>query len=447
MEISAGAPALVQPVKSTERLQTLDVLRGFALFGIMFVNVHAFVNPTAWFDVDWESLNSLNYGIEVFKLAFTQGKFYTLFAFLFGLGFAVQLGRAEAKGAGFAGRFFWRVLILFAIGILHIVYIWDGDILNTYAVGGMFLLLFFGIKRGIEKLIRKASKGKREKLPRWTVIAFAAFLIFGPLMAFAAFVNYAMDIRARAEAGETLTEDEQPIWEQIQRGSDPEKKAERERENAAELAIYESGSYLDTVSLRIENLPNRVISGPFWFMIAGIFTLGAFFGRYNFIGRAAELRSGFRQLMIWSFVLFVPLTTLFAWVGVNGGDMRQLSWMPWLNFFSKTASGLAFALFAVAAITLLMLGPAQRWLQHLAPVGRMALSNYLAQSVLGSIIFYGYGFGLIGKLDSLQQLGYIVVVFGLQMVISRWWLERFRFGPMEWLWRSLTYRTRQPFRK
>src|SRR5690606_4235064 len=124
--------ARIEPVQPDERIHTLDVLRGFALFGILFVNVGTLVNPAAWFTVRWDGIGPVDYAIEALKLFFVQGKFYTLFAFLFGLGFAVQLARAKKAGRGFALRFLWRVTILWFIGLFHLVVLWDGDILNTY---------------------------------------------------------------------------------------------------------------------------------------------------------------------------------------------------------------------------------------------------------------------------------------------------------------------------
>ncbi len=444
--IPERVPGVIQPIPPEERIHTLDVLRGFALLGIMFVNVTAFVQPSAWFAVHWEELGPVNYAVEVLKLFFTQGKFYTLFAFLFGLGFAVQLARAERVERGFAARFFWRIVLLWLIGIFHIVFLWDGDILNTYAVGGLILLLCYGAKRGVDRLVRRFSKGRREKSPRWLVPVMAGLLIFGPLAAFAGFVNHALNVQAAAEAGEVLSESDQGILKQIESMSDPKRAVEREQEMAAAMETFANGSYIDTVSWRIEHLPSRTLSGPFWFMIAGIFMLGAWFGRNDFIRRAGELRPQFRKLLVISLLVGVPLSALFVYVQMNRPELPALSWQHWLDFFAKTASGLAFMLVYVAAISLLMLTRARRWLEYLAPVGRMALSNYLLQSLLGTLVFYGYGLGFVGKLDSTEQLFYIALVFGGQIMLSRWWLARFRFGPAEWLWRSLTYFKRQPMR-
>ncbi len=436
---------LLEPVQPDERIQTLDVLRGFALFGILFVNVSALASPAAWFSVDWDEIGTLNYAVEALKLFFVQGKFYTLFAFLFGLGFTVQLARAEKAGRGFAARFLWRVTILWFIGLFHIVALWEGDILNTYAVAATVLLLFYGMKRALDALVRRQSHGRRERAPRRLVLVAAGLLMFGPLLAFAGFVNHALDIRAAALAGETLSEPDRQIWEQLKAGEDPAKQAEHEAEIAAATDTFANGSYLDTLHYRVGKLAERMLSGVFWFMVAGIFMVGAWFGRNNFIGRAAELQGGFRRLLLASVIVGVPLSLLFTY-GTIEHPGSALSWWKWSNLFMKTASGLAFALAFVAGITLLMLTRARRWLEPLAPVGRTALSNYLLQSLVGTFVFYGYGFGLMGRLDAAGQLVYIALLFAGQVWLSRWWLARFRFGPAEWLWRSLTYMQLQPMR-
>lgn len=439
-------PAPFGPVRPRERIVTLDVLRGFALFGILFVNVTATTQPADWFGVRWHEIGALDTAIEVLKLFFVQGKFYTLFAFLFGIGFAIQLERAEHRGQRFAWRFAWRMVLLFGIGLFHVLFIWDGDILNTYAVGGLILLLFYGVKRLLDRLARRLTGGPRQGIGRRWALAGVVVLVFGPLLLFAGFLTYAFDVRAAALAGEELTEFQQGVWRQIQSVEDPVRVAQREERRAETTATFAHGDFSDTLAHRILHLPQRIISGPFWLIVAGIFMLGAYFGRQDFIGRAAELRDGFRRLLVVSSLVGAPLSAVFVYVSMTAPELEALAWSSWINFTTKTASGLAFALAYVALITLLMLTAARRWLEPLAPVGRMALSNYLLQSVVGTVVFYGFGLGLMGELGSFEQVLYIVVLFGTQMACSRWWLTRYRFGPVEWLWRSLTYLRWQPMR-
>jgi uncharacterized protein len=442
--------APVGPVGASERVVTLDVLRGFALWGILFVNVTASSQPGDWFGVRWGEIGTLDYVVEVLKLFFTQGKFYTLFAFLFGLGFAMQLGRAEDRGQPFAWRFLWRMVLLWGIGLAHALYLWDGDILNTYAVGGILLLAFYGIKRLLDRLVRRFTKGRREKLHRRWVLVAGAVLLFGPLLLFTGFAHYGFSLRAEVGDGvrqvEELTGFDKNLWEMMEQGE----KALIEHqsgERAAEVnERFARGDFSDTLAYRVEVLPQRLGTGPFWLMIAGIFTIGAYFGRYRLIERAEELSNGFRRLMFASLLVGAPLSALFVHLTIVGARIQGLSWYPLLQILTKTASGLAFALFYVAVLTLAMATRARRWLELFAPVGRTALSNYLLQSVVNTAVFYGWGLGLLGELSSFEQTVYLCALFALQVLASRWWLTHFRYGPVEWLWRSLTYLRWLPIR-
>jgi uncharacterized protein len=436
-----------RPLFAKERVLTLDVLRGFALFGIMFINVYGFFHPDprGWFDVSWSSVGSAEYGYEVFKVFFVQGKFYTLFSFLFGLGFAVQLASAERRGGNFTLRFLWRMVILWLIGTVHLIFIWDGDILHYYASAGIMLLGFFAIKRLVlDKLVNRFSK-TRDKAPRWFMLVCAALIIFGPQISFGRVVYQQAQIIKAHDAGQTLTQQEQSIIDRDLRYRSPLRADQHQKAMDKTLAVFTDGSYVDTVNHRIEHSSKRLLPGMFWFTLSGIFLLGAYFGRNEFIERAVQLRSGFIKLAIAGLVIGVPTGLLFVYGYTAKPADGGIFWL-WLTFISKTSSALSFALMYVAIITLLMLGPAKRWLIHLAPVGRMALSNYLIQSIVGTFVFYGFGLGLMNNISVLLQVGYVVVLFALQMVFSRWWLDRFRFGLVEWLWRSLTYLKLQPLR-
>ena len=439
-------PARAGPIPAAERILTLDVLRGLALFGILLINVSALSLPTDWFRVDWDGIGAAEYAVEVGKLIFFQGKFYTLFAFLFGVGFAIQLTRAERKGVGFAARFFWRMLLLYAIGVTHIVVLWDGDILNLYAGVGLLLLLFYGLKRLLDIPVRKLSKKGRKRAPRWVVL-----VVLGALFAFSqgaplGFSIYAYQTHQAYLAGETLNDTQQWIIGQLADARSPERAEERAKRKAEGDEIFKNGGYLDTVRYRTDGLWPNLHPNPFWLTLLCIFILGAYVGRQDFIGRAQELRQGFKRLTLYSLAVGVPATAAFVLVTVSG-DLEPYPWLQVTQFVTKTVSGLAFALALVGAVTLAMMTGARKWLLHLAPVGQMALTNYLLQSAIGVYVFYGYGLGLMGKLNAVEQVPYCVILFTLQVLFSRWWLSRFRFGPVEWLWRSLTYLRRQPMRR
>ena len=180
--------------------------------------------------------------------------------------------------------------------------------------------------------------------------------------------------------------------------------------------IFVEGEYADVLAHRLEVWPQRMMAGPFWLIITGIFAIGAWFGRQRLISRADELRVGFRRLMWIGLVVGTPISVLFVVSTIAAAELETISWYFWLQFFTKTASGIAFALAYVAVITLAMLTPARRWLEWFAPVGRTALSNYLLQSLINTTIFYGYGFGLMGRLGAFQQVIYLCLLFTVQVV-------------------------------
>ncbi len=447
VDIEVRVKERARPLWAKERVLTLDVLRGFALLGIMFINVYAFFNPDprAWFSVPWASIGSAEYSYEVFKIFFIQGKFYTLFAFLFGLGFAMQLASAERRGGSFALRFLWRMMILWLIGAFHLLFIWDGDILHSYAGAGLLLLVCFGIKRLVlDKLVSLLST-TRDKAPRWLMLVLAALLLFGPQLKFGSVVYQQSQIMKAHEAGQPLTKQQQTTVDRNLKQSSPQGRVKHQELLDKTTAVFTDGSYVDTVNHRMSTTSTRLLPGMFWVTLCGIFLVGAYFGRNEYIERAAELRGGFVKLAIAGLIVGVPTSMMFVYAStakpVDGG----MFWL-WLSFISKSSSALAFALMYVSIVTLSMLTPAKRWLIHLAPVGRMALSNYLIQSIIGTLVFYGFGLGLMNNISIVIQVGYVVVLFSLQMLFSRWWLARFRFGLAEWMWRSLTYLKLQPLR-
>ena len=440
----AAKPA--SPTPEAERMHTLDVLRGMALLGIVLINAAAMASPASWFRVEWSDIGPLDYGVQVLKLFLVEGKFYTLFGFLFGIGFALQLARAERKGVGFAARFLWRMVLLYAIGLVHVVVVWDGDILTNYAACGLLLLLFMGIKRLFDWLLKVMSRGWRERFPRWLLPVATGVLLFGPLGVFGGFAYQAYRAHQVAQSGQPLSASQQRVVDRLAKATGPEAVERRARRHAETTAVYADGSYVDVVQHRIEHLGHSLRPSPFWLTFVAIFLLGAYFGRRDFIGRAADLRTGFRRLTIGALLLGVPLSVVFVWARIAGAGSRY-PWWQFVSAFSKTASALALALALVGAVTLAMHGRAHTWLMQLAPIGRMALSNYLLQSVVGTTVFYGYGLGAMDYLGAAGQLLFCVALFAGQIAISRWWLARYRFGPVEWVWRSGTYLRLQPMRR
>ncbi|HLL77243.1 MAG TPA: DUF418 domain-containing protein [Pyrinomonadaceae bacterium] len=413
--------APLRPVSAQERIQLIDVLRGFALFGVLLANM-------AWLSGDWvvmtkERAASLpTAAIDPYAKYlinfFVDMKANTIFAFLFGLGFSVQMMRAEERGQRIAPVYARRLLILLALGLAHMLLLWYGDILHLYALMG-FALLFF----------RRRSTT--------TLLATGATLAVLPWALFMALPWFFANVggpEARAEIEAFVANREQ--------GFEPR------------LAVFQHGGYFDVLREHFTfNLEEYVFSGfvfCFAFYVTGRFLVGLYVGRRRLLHDAPAHLPLFRRLLWWGLAVGVVGNAAFTALSVledRGAISMASGWMAAGQ--AVAAVGIpAMSCFYVSAIVLLY--QRERWqrrLLWLAPVGRMALTNYLMQTLFHLFIFYGYaGLGLIGKIGTSLCIPLSLAIFAFQIVLSRWWLARFRFGPMEWLWRTLTYGRRQPMR-
>jgi uncharacterized protein len=422
--LSSSSPGPVQP---GERIELLDVLRGFALFGVLTANLlwaatSFAVTPQQMQALPTRAADTLATYLVCF---FVDWKFYTLFSFLFGLGFYVQLSRAEAKGADGPRWYRRRLLVLYGIGVLHLLFVWYGDILNVYALLGVLLL---ACRRLSTRTLLVASAllilSSQTVVKTWPVVKDA---VRGPA-------------RQPAAAASHQPHPEQPPTDAHK------KEAERFR-------VFTSGRYADVVALHArEYVPGFWGSGigvMFALAIFGKFLLGFLAGRHRLLEAPEEHAAFFRRLLVWGLPVGLVGNAVFMWhLWVERSEALPESSWPVLATLGIADVGLvALAGVYVAGIALLFRRPAwRRWLGLLAPVGRMALTNYLTHSLIYVALFYGYGPGpgLLGRVGATFCLLVAVLVFAAQIAFSRLWLSRFRFGPMEWLWRSLTYGVAQP---
>lgn len=411
-------PTPLAPVAAGERVEILDVLRGFAIFGILLVNMALFFSP-----IYLQMIGGVEGGGTYDDLArravsfFAQGKFYTLFSFLFGIGLALQMERAAERGRRVSRFFARRMLVLLSIGLAHAFLLWFGDILVTYALLGFVLLLFQSCK------------------PR-TLLIWSASLLAVPILLATGFTALAQVARLSPAVAEVMT---------AQIG---EARAELTEATAETLRAYSQGTWSEVAATRArEWLAVNQYAIFFAPNILGLFVLGLWAGRrrvfHDLPAHLPRIRRAFPVLVA---------------VGVvaNGGMVfaqdraDPLAANLWFGIqqvcFSIGALALSFAY--VAGLSLLWQRSAgRRLLGPLAPVGRMALSNYLMHSVICTTLAYSYGLGLYGEVSHAAGLGLTVLIFVFQIPLSAWWLSRFRFGPMEWLWRSLSYGRMQPMKR
>ena len=406
----AGPLPGLGPAAGAERLSLLDALRGFALAGVLLVNLGAF---TLYFYLSPEQRAALptagfDHWARMVLYCFVSGKFITLFSLLFGLGFAVQLMRAEQRGQDVRSLYARRLTVLLLIGTAHWLFLWWGDVLRLYAILGFGLLLF-----------RRASP----RVLLWSGLAFSCLgaallgLVLNPLL--------------------------EPAL-----GALPAPAAV----NAEALRAFGGGSYADVVR------QNPYFDGLYlarnWYeplFIFGRFLLGFWAGRMLLLHEPERNRDLLRRIFAWSLaagLLGNGVAVLRAYFDLAkrypalDGPVGNAA-MELLTSTGSIGLGAAYA----TGFALLFLRPAwRRRLAVLAPVGRMALTNYLAQTAVGILVFYGVGLGVGPRFGVPGRLVAFALIFGTQIALSRWWLARFRFGPAEWVWRSLTYGRAQPMR-
>jgi len=413
-----------RPVGVDERLVLLDVLRGFALGGVFLSNLHVwfsgriFLPPESMKEAMEGPLNVVTGFVFNF---FVFGKFITIFSFLFGLGFALQTGRAEERGAPGGRLYARRLSVMLLLGVAHAVALWYGDILHVYALFG-FTLLLFGRLSG------------RAILATGLVLALLVSPAVGILVEFLPRLGSSPEAVAAADQAHAEG------WSAFQ---------------ARAVASLTSDSYLALVRANVD-INERMFLRPAIIGshvgILGRFLIGAYVGRRRLLHDVAQHRRLFRRLLGWGLVAGVigsGVKVALRFLAVAGGRIKPDGMLNQLvHRISDEIGALGFAAFYVAAIALLF--QRERWRRALslfAPAGQMALTNYLSQSVLGVLIFCGVGLGLMDKVPGPLNFAIVFVLFSVQIVWSHLWLARFRFGPAEWLWRSLTYGKAQPMRR
>jgi len=400
------------PVLPSERIAILDVLRGFALLGIALMNIEFFTRPLQGVMLGLDpALSGIDYVVGWSIAAFVQGKFWTLFSLLFGMGFAVMLERADGLRAdpGFAGLYARRLLVLLVIGFAHATLIWAGDILVPYAIGGFLLLLLF----------RNTPVSQLWKwgLALYFVPVVLLWLIVGTL------ATAQLDPTAAAGVAKDLAEGSRELREAYVR---------------AEI-VYRDGGYLEVVRQRFQDSLMQYGWMPMLLpAVVGMFLLGVWFIRAGVMRAPHQHVSLFRRLL-WLGGVSGTVLVVLAMQHMDGADMTVPTLTlavgtTWMNLGS-----LLLCLAYTSALVLLTLGPLPVLRDWLGPVGRMALTNYLLQSIAFSTLFYGYGFGLWGQVPRAQQVLLVLAFFVVQVLLSRCWLARFRYGPVEWVWRALTY--------
>lgn len=396
-----GTEQEFHPVRTSERIDMLDAIRGFALFGILLMNLEAFNGPImqAMSGID-PTLHGLDRIADAFIYIFVQGKFWTLFSLLFGIGFAIMYDSAARSGGDFRRIYKRRLWALLAIGAAHGILVWEGDILFTYALAG-FVLLW---------------RMKSDTPPRLVRI----LMVYCAPLAMLAF--------AGAMAG---SHDD---------GADIAKMM------AEESRFQGHSPYLATLQWRagyfLQSLGNLVILLP---MAAAVFALGVRLHRLGWSRPAASADDGGGRAAIYCYLAGLALMLASISISPDVSPVRIDAVFATVNILNMLA-GLLMCLGMYFGLRWLW---PRAWFQTrlalLVPLGRMALSNYLGQSLICTLIFSGYGLGYFQQLPRAWHIPFAMAVIAAQAAFSTWWLSRFSMGPAEFLWRWLTYGKRPNF--
>lgn len=397
------------PTANAERLEVLDALRGFALFGIFLANLRFF---SGWEFLGPEQRAELaghGYGlIDFLHLAVVDGKFYTLFAFLFGIGFALQLQRLEGRGAGATRIYLRRTTILLGFGLIHLFVIWVGDILTPYALLGFALL---------------AIRGWTDR----TVLIVAGLALLVPIIGYAIFWGLGVDpslglydlayAMMPAGAEDPMVDLRLNDWnERLQ--------------SSFGLGVLRFGYLFDTWR---------------WPKLFAIMLLGLWAGRRLVHGELLDdtrLLVGVLVIGGLSGAIAGPVLAALDGIGFDRPHSLDGLYAVIAYTFAVIPLGLAYA-----AGFVLLWRRASGSLRLLAAPGRMALTNYLGQTLIGLTVFYGIGFDQAGQWSIQALIAFACAVYLMQAVLSHLWLQSFQYGPMEWLWRALTYGTAPKLRR
>ena len=431
----AKEPPPAAPVTAAERVASVDVLRGVALLGILAMNIVAFAWPFPVYENPTlaPGYTGSDLGAWLFNEFIFSGKMMSTFSMLFGAGLVLMAGRLEARGTSLRGVYYRRVLWLLAFGLVHAYLIWAGDILYDYAVCG--LLLYPLRRKSPRTLIALGTAG----ILLSAVVALGAGAFFGWLQ------REAPRVEAAKKAGRAVSERVAWVpetWRGIQKEMRPTAEVIRK-----EIRTYRGG-YAGIVKSRAKEVFFMQTVGFLMFILwgtAGRMLLGM--GLMKLGVFAAERSDRFYgRLALCGYGVGLPLTALGA------GHLVQHRWdMIDSMACGQVLSYLGTVPMALGHAAVVMLIYRAGWLpdltRRLAAVGRMALSNYLAHSLVCTTLFYGYGFGLFGHIGRVWLFAVVLAIWAAQLWYSPIWLESFRFGPAEWLWRSLTYGKPQPMRQ
>lgn len=415
---------------SLERITVIDALRGFALLGVLLMHM---LDHFGYFDGNItvnSSVPELDKLMHWFSSIFIRGKFMSIFSFLFGLSFYIQMERASKKGIDFRGRFLWRMLLLFVIGMIGTSFTYV-DILTIYAVFGVVLVFLYPLRN-------------------WVLMLIISLLLLGvPNLFIIGFDKVTIE-QATEDISPSLSE--QSAMEDVQ----------ITEEQYSGMNAFESKTFLETAKENLtvktfDKLKHQFVYGGNGYLILGLFIIGFMVGRVHFFEQVYIRKK--RSFVLLALFLLISLFTLIIIKIINPAKdvdlfrlMAEGRDVPLIYFavsFFKNLNTIGMAgVLVMGFVILYQIGGVRKYLDMLTPYGRMGLTNYEMQNIIGAILFSAWGFGaFFGSkgITGLFALG--LIIYTLQIIISKYWMKQFLYGPFEWLWRSGTYLKFPPFKR
>ncbi len=410
---------MLSPVQTKEREIFMDVLRGFAILGIFIANLNGF----SWYNEQAQAtgpylLPELDHKMSFLHHMFIEGKFYSIFSLLFGWGIALQIKRGAASGINPMPTIRRRILFMLLLGAVHLL-IWPGDIVFFYALLAFILLP-----------LRKFSNK--------TLLIAGGILIISPILLYAAKSQWTW---LNAPAGLLY-----------QTGQQLDTKLLGVTSEADYMAMVKNASWWDVLKGNISGFFYRY--GYLFFVsripkVLGVFLIGYVLGRSDFYKNIGQHKK--TVLIIIAAGLLIGLPANYYLARYMTYFMNDYWNLKTKGLYQTIAYALGVVPLALAYIGLFMLSfqtvAGKKILSLLAPVGKMAFSNYIMHSLIGNFVFLGAGLGYMRQVGPVYYTLFGVAVFIIQIILSTIWLKYFNYGPVEWLWRSATYKKWQPMRK
>lgn len=437
--MSASLTPVSGPVPKRERILALDVARGVAVLGILIMNIWAFAGPQAFFDYPLAIAERAGAPVATWIVIHTlfEGSQRALLSLLFGIGAALSLARLErsAPPGGARGIYYRRTFVLIAFGLVNAyVFMWPADILFVYGLAGLCL---YPLRR----------------LRTRTLLAIALAALAVPILLRALDIGELRQLESAyveavtaEERGEVLSEAEERAiadWEQALKKARPSADDER---MAAGIRTMQSGTLGEIAArqAKVSLILQTIVAAKWWFLDAlAMMIIGMVLCRSGIITGPGQ-KGHYLAMIVAGFAVGLPLA-LWQTQALLASDFHPLQEKIVKLGYDLRRFGMAIGYLGLVLL-FCQAAAGQAIKRGLAAVGRMALTNYLAQSILCALIFYGFGLGLYGRVTGYQLYFVVAAVWAVEIAWSVWWLARFRIGPAEWLWRSITYRRRQDWR-